>query len=109
MPWNNPEIRNLIDEWLQMQQICLRRVHPSAYIDVWGRICGQVEGGFIDCNSHTPDRPPDWDNYHYLWVHNWCPDYFSYSIQNYVNKRLNGTSSQDLLRCKSGRNVPCVT
>ena len=105
-PWEDPAVRNLIDEWLRQTENCTRRVHPASYIDRWGRICGRLQTMTADC-SQDPDHPPDWDNYRYLWEHNWCPDYFSYRVRDYVRRRQQGASASQLLVCKPGRDVPC--
>ena len=73
-PWNDPNVRSLIDEWLRQQDNCLKEVYPNAYIDRWGRICGEILSAVISCTM-TPDKQEDWDNYHYLRAKNWCPDY----------------------------------
>jgi hypothetical protein len=105
-PWQDKEARALINEWLRQVEKCARQVHPSCYIDRWGRMCGRLKTTTADC-SMLPDHPPGWDNYHYLWHHNWCPLYFSFRVQDYVRRRQAGASARSLQRCKSGRNMPC--
>lgn len=104
-PWDDPSIRQLIDEWLQQQDRCAKKVYPGSYIDKWGRLCGDTETTTISCIL-TPDHPLDWDNYHYLWYNNWCPEYYPYRVQDYVNMRLRGNSFDELAECK-GENEPC--
>jgi len=48
-PWNDPSIRQLIDEWLLQQDKCVKKVYPGAYIDKWGRICGDTGTTIISC------------------------------------------------------------
>ncbi len=98
-PWNDPDVRQLIDEWLLQQDKCVKNVYPGAYIDRWGRICGETETATISCVLE-PDHPSDWDNYHYLWANNWCPDYYPYRVQDYVNLRQSGSGVDDLAECK---------
>lgn len=98
-PWNDPNVRSLIDEWLRQQDKCVKEVYPGAYIDKWGRICGETETARISCVLE-PDHPADWDNYQYLWVNNWCPNYYPYRVQDYVNLRQSGSSFDDLAGCK---------
>jgi hypothetical protein len=37
-PWEDPNIRQLIDEWLLQQDKCIKKVYPGAYIEKWGRM-----------------------------------------------------------------------
>jgi len=104
-PWTDPGVRVLIDEWLQQQDKCTKEVYPGSYIDKWGRICGETQTAMISCDIE-PDHPADWDSYHYLWVNNWCPDYYLYSVQDYVNLRQNGESFDSLAICKN-EGEPC--
>lgn len=104
-PWEDPAVRQLIDEWLQQQDKCVKTIYPGAYIDKWGRICGDTGTATISC-SLTPDHPADWDSYHYLWYNNWCPDYYPYRVQDYVKLRQSGSSFNDLAECK-GENEVC--
>lgn len=104
--WDDPSKRQFIDEWLQQHDTCLKQIHPKAYVDKWGRVCGKVAGGKIDCGQE-PDHPPDWDNYRYLWHENSCPDYLRYTVQDYVALRAGGTSREALAQCKGGKDEPC--
>ena len=99
-PWNDPSVRSLIDEWLRQQDDCVKEIYPNAYIDSWGRICGETQSAVISCTM-TPEKPADWDNYHYLWDKNWCPDYYPLTVQEYVFLRENGLSFDDLAECKA--------
>jgi hypothetical protein len=99
-PWDDPDIHRFIDEWIAQQDRCVKRVYPNAYIDRWGRTCGQTQTAIISCTL-TPDKPADWDNYHYLWAKNWCPDYYPYTVQEYVSLRENGLRFDDLAECKA--------
>ncbi len=105
-PWDDPSVRQLIDEWLQQQDSCVKKVYPGAYIDKWGRICGSTTTATISCVL-TPDHPDDWDNYHYLWYNNWCPDYYPYKVQDYVKLRQSGDSFDMLASCK-GQYESCL-
>lgn len=98
-PWNDPSIRQLIDEWILQQDKCVKKVYPGAYIDKWGRICGDTGTTTISCVL-TPDHPADWDSYHYLWFNNPCPEYYPYRVQAYVGYRQNGSSFDSLAGCK---------
>jgi|GEM_PF-3546542 len=99
-PWDDQSIRQLIDEWLLQQDNCAKEVYPGAYIDKWGRLCGDTETTTISCVLLPDDRSPDWDNYHYLWYHNRCCNYYPYKVQDYVNLRQSGSSFDDLAECK---------
>lgn len=99
-PWDDQNVRQLIDEWLLQQDRCVKKVYPGAYIDRWGRICGSTDSATISCTL-TPDKPADWDNYHYLWYNNWCPDYYPYRVQDYVALRQSGESFDSLSECKA--------
>lgn len=105
-PWNDPSVRSLIDEWLHQQDSCVKAVYGSgAYVDKWGRILGDLTTVTASGNN-PPDHPADWDNYHYLWANNWCPDYYPYRVQDYVGLRQQGYSFDDMAECK-GENEPC--
>lgn len=106
-PWDDPSVRQLIDEWLLHQDKCVKGVYPGAYVDKWGRICGETNTATTSCVL-TPDHPLDWDNYHYLWYNNWCPNYYPYKVQDYVNLRQNGYSFDDLAECK-GESDDCIS
>lgn len=106
-PWEDPSVRPLIDEWLLQQDNCIKKVYPGAYIDKWGRICGDVGDTRISC-SLSPDHPPDWDNYHYLWFNNFCPVYYPYTLQSYVYYRQAGYSFDAMAGCK-GKNEACIS
>jgi hypothetical protein len=100
-PWEDPSIRILIDEWLQQQDWCLKEIYgPVAFIDQWGRACGDLDTTTVRCDL-TPDHPADWDSYHYLWYNNWCPENYPFTVQDYVQMRQNGRSFDDLMICKS--------
>lgn len=99
-PWDDPSIRQLIDEWLLQQDNCAKKVYPGAYIDKWGRLCGDTGTTTISCVLLPDDRSPDWDNYHYLWYHNRCCNYYPYKVQDYVNLRQSGSGFDDLAECK---------
>ncbi len=99
-PWEDQSTRSLIDEWLLQQDRCLKEVYGSgAFIDKWGRACGNLKTATISCDL-TPDHPMDWDNYHYLWYNNWCPEYYPHTVRDYVQKRQRGQSFEDLAYCK---------
>jgi hypothetical protein len=99
-PWEDPSIRQLIDEWILQQDKCLKNVYGSgAFVDKWGRACGDLGSTSIDC-SMSPDHPADWDSYHYLWANNWCPVYYPFTLQAYVEYRQNGSSFDSLAGCK---------
>jgi len=104
-PWDDPSIRQLIDEWLLQQDTCVKKVYPGTYIDKWDRICGNTGTSTISCDL-TPDHPIDWDSYHYLWYINGCPDYYPYRVQDYVELRQSGYSFDDLTGCK-GEDESC--
>lgn len=100
-PWQDPAVRQLIDEWIRQQDRCLKNVYGSgAYIDQWGRACGNLGSTQISCNT-PPDHPADWDSYHYLWANNWCPTYYPYRVQAYVGYRQSGYSFDSLATCKA--------
>jgi YVTN family beta-propeller protein len=99
-PWEDPSVRQLIDEWIRQQDGCLKKVYgPGAFIDQWGRACGNLGSTSISCNL-PPDHPADWDSYHYLWVNNWCPMYYPYTVQSYVKYRQTGYSFDSMAKCK---------
>lgn len=99
-PWQDPAVRQLIDEWIRQQDRCLKNTYGSgAYIDQWGRACGNLGSTQISCNT-PPDHPADWDSYHYLWANNWCPIYYPYRVQAYVGYRQSGDSYDSLTTCK---------
>ncbi len=100
-PWQDPAVRQLIDEWIRQQDRCLKNEYGSgAYIDQWGRACGNLGSTQISCNT-PPDHPADWDSYHYLWANNWCPIYYPYRVQAYVGYRQGGYSFDSLATCKT--------
>ena len=106
-PWEDPNVRQLIDEWMRQQDNCLKSVYGSgAFIDQWGRACGNLGSTSISCNS-PPDHPADWDSYHYLWASNWCPMYYPYTVQSYVKYRQAGYSFSSMAKCK-GSGVSCI-
>jgi len=105
-PWENPNIRLLIDEWLLQQDKCVKNMYPGAYIDKWGRICGDVGNTRISCVL-SPDHPLDWDNYHYLWFNNWCPKYYPYTVQSYIKYRQTGNGFDSMAKCK-GESEYCI-
>lgn len=106
-PWEDPNVRQLIDEWIRQQDNCLKNVYGSgAFIDQWGRACGNLGSTSISCNS-PPDHPADWDSYHYLWASNWCPMYYPYTVQSYVKYRQAGYSFSSMAKCK-GSGVSCI-
>lgn len=105
-PWNDPSIRQLIDEWILQQDKCAKKFYPSTYIDKWGRLCGNTGTTTIHCDL-TPDHKADWDSYHYLWYHNWCPVYYPYKLQTYVRFRQSGSSFDSLAVCK-GESESCI-
>jgi hypothetical protein len=99
-PWEDPNVRQLIDEWILQQDNCLKKVYGSgAFIDRWGRACGTLGSTSISCNM-PPDHPANWDSYHYLWANNWCPMYYPYTVQSYVEYRQGGDSFDSLAECK---------
>jgi choice-of-anchor C domain-containing protein len=98
-PWEDPSVRQLIDEWILQQDNCAKKVYPGAFIDKWGRLCGETDTTTISCVL-DPDHPLDWDSYHYLWYNNPCSNYYPYRLQDYVNLRQGGSSFDDLAGCK---------
>lgn len=106
--WEDPAARQLIDEWLRQVERCTKREFaPASYIDRWGRICGTVPTGIINC-SQTPDHPPGWDSYRYLWNHNWCHNYYTYRLQDYVRRRQSGATADSLASCKISVSISCA-
>jgi hypothetical protein len=106
-PWDDTSVRPLIDEWIRQQDNCLKKVYGSgAFIDQWGRACGNLGNTSISC-SLTPDHPADWDSYHYLWANNWCPMYYPYTVQSYVKYRQTGNSFDSMAKCK-GAGESCI-
>jgi hypothetical protein len=102
-PWEDPNVHQLIDEWLLQADRCVKKVYPGAYISKWGWICGSTTTANIRCL--TPDHPADWDNYHYLWYNNLLNEYYSYSVRDYVSLRQSGESFESLANgCKSKEN-----
>ncbi|HQF17236.1 MAG: PA14 domain protein [Methanosaeta sp. PtaB.Bin039] len=104
--WENATVRALIDEWLEQQDRCLKEVYPGAYIDSWGRACGELETAIASCELE-PDKPAGWDYYQYLWYNNWCPEVYPYTVRDYVERRLSGESFDSLAECKS-EGEPCA-
>jgi len=98
-PWEDPSVRQLIDEWLLQQDKCAKRVYPEAYVDKWGRICGNT-GTATHPGVLPPDHPAGWDNYRYLWYENQCLNYYPYRVKDYVELRQSGSSFEDLAECK---------
>jgi hypothetical protein len=98
-PWEDPAVREFIDEWLQQQTKCVRATYPGCYIDRWGRMCGNTGSTVITC-ANDPDDTDGSDNYYYLWRNNWCPQYYPYRVQDYVKARKAGTSADSLAHCK---------
>lgn len=97
-PWDDPAVRQMIDEWIAQYDRCTKQVYPEAYVDKWGRICGGTETAMNTCTL-TPDKQADWDSYHYLWVNNPCPMYYPYTVRQYVQLRQSGTF-ESLQGCK---------
>ena len=107
-PWEDPNARLLIDEWIRQQDNCLKKVYGSgAFIDQWGRACGNLGSTSVSCTL-TPDHPVDWDSYHYLWANNWCPMYYPYTVQSYVKYRQAGYSFDSMATCK-GAGESCIS
>lgn len=100
-PWDDPSVRQLIDEWLRQQDNCAKKADPGYYVDEWSRLQGSDSTTKIS-NAGRPDECPiDWDNYHYIWFKNECKLYYSYRVQDYVSLRQSGSSFDDLAgRCK---------
>jgi hypothetical protein len=99
-PWTDPTVRAFIDEWLNQQDKCVKVHYPGCYIDRWGRMCGNTGSTLIRCDN-PPDDSDDYENnYHYLWSHNWCPQYYAYHVQDYVKESLAGVSPDSLAICK---------
>jgi len=97
-PWDDPAVRALIDEWIQQMDRCVKRVYPGAYIDQWGRLCGRLPTTIAFCNQN-PDVPPGWTSYRYLWVQNFAPTFYPYTLYQYVDLRRAGTSFAQLAIC----------
>jgi len=97
-PWDDPEVRVLTDEWIQQMDRCVKRVYPGAYIDRWGRLCGRLPGTIATCNQN-PDVPPGWSSYRYLWVQNFAPTFYPYTLYQYVDLRQSGNSFASLAIC----------
>ena len=106
-PWEDPNIRQLIDEWLLQQDKCIKKVYPGAYIENWGRMCGETETAILSCFDSPVDHPADWDYYHYHWYYNRCPSYYLYKVQEYVKLRQSGKSFDSLVGCK-GERESCI-
>lgn len=103
-PWEDPSVRQLIDEWLQQVDRCAKKAYPSTYIDKWGRLCGDTGTTILRCVL-TPDHPADWDNYRYLWYNNKLSAYYAYSVRDYVRRRQSSESFESLFNgCKSKEN-----
>ena len=98
-PWTDPDVRRLIDEWIIQAHECTRNVYPGAYVDQYGKICGQTPTAIIDC-TQPPDMPPNWDSYRYLWETEKCQVYYLYQVRTYVTQRQNGASRESLATCK---------
>lgn len=98
-PWEDPSVRQLIDEWILQQDNCAKKVYPGSFIDKWGRLCGETDTTAISC-AIDPDHPLDWDSYHYLWYNNPCSNYYPYRLQDYINLRQGGSGFDDLAECK---------
>ena len=98
-PWDDPAVRRLIDEWIQQQEVCTRRVYPATYIDEYARICGRTPSTVLDCR-HRPD-PRETSSYHYVWLHNYGGHYYAYTVHEYVRLRQSGSSYGDLQQCSS--------
>jgi len=106
-PWEDPNIRQLIDEWLLQQDKCIKKVYPGVYIEKWGRMCGETETAILSCFDSPVDHPADWDYYHYHWYYNRCPGYYPYKVQEYVKLRQSGKSFDSLVGCK-GERESCI-
>jgi hypothetical protein len=94
-PWNDPIIRGLIDEWLGLQDKCLKQDEPEQYVDSWARNCQSQKSCEIE-----PDHPAGWDNYHWIWINALGPGHLGINIRDYVERRQNGESYESLAICK---------
>jgi hypothetical protein len=96
-PWTDPGVRTLIDEWLQLNDMCLKKDEPEHYIDRWARYCG----GHINCEL-DPDHPAGWDNYHWIWINALGPGHLGITLRDYVERRQKGESYQSFLGICAG-------
>lgn len=98
-PWDDPTIQKWLDEWIHQADRCLKKKYPAAYIDKWGRGCGNFGSTTVNCNDNP--APSGWSPYRYLWSNNIDAQYYSYRIREYVSRRQAGESFESLARCKS--------
>lgn len=100
-PWENPAVKVLIDEWLAQSQRCLKKVYPGLFLDQWVRMYGDTPTAHITPLPWPPDdNPPTWDSYHYRWSLNKHSDYYYFSVQDYVTRRLQGAGYESLAVCR---------
>lgn len=97
-PWENPVIQQWLDEWIQQADRCLKKKYPAAYIDKWGRGCGNFGNTTVNCNNSP--APPGWTPHQYLWTTNSSAFYYPYRIREYVSRRQAGESFTSLTKCK---------
>jgi hypothetical protein len=97
-PWAQPTVRGFLDEWVRQADRCLKRKFPRAYVDRYGRGCGDFGSTFVHCNQ-TPG-PPFWDSYRYLWENDVGQQLYPYRVRDYVTRRLGGQSFSDLATCR---------
>jgi hypothetical protein len=98
-PWENPVTRQFMDEWIAQSDRCIKKFYPGAYVDKWGRGCGNFGSAFVTCKNSPDNVPGDWDNYHWMWANNIGQIHYAFSVQEYVTRRLQGESYQALERC----------
>lgn len=100
-PWEDPNVRQWIDEWIQQADRCLKKKHPAAYIDRWGRACGNFGSSTVACNQSP--QPSHLGPYYFIWFEDkWVPgcEYFAYTPREYIEKRRSGASFSSLAKCK---------
>jgi hypothetical protein len=101
MPWDDPTVRAFIDEWLNQQDRCVKGQYPGwLYRSMGERMCGNTGSTVIHCDNPPDDSDGYVDNFHYLWIHNWRPQYYPYRVQGYVKERKAGASPDSLAICK---------
>ena len=102
--WDDPTIQAYLREWRINLERCARRVHPQCTIDRFGRLTGQVSGGFITA-GRDPDPIPDTvipssREYYYIWFHNPTgTQFYPLSGSQYAEQRIAGVSPGSLTAC----------
>lgn len=97
-PWDDPSIKQWLNEWVRQADRCLKKKYPGAYVDQWGRGCGNFGNTTVHCNQSP--APPGWTPHQYLWSNNASAMYYAYRVREYITRRQAGDSFSALEKCK---------